>query len=171
MKADSDAAAAGNAESERTRMFLLDFLYIALSIFYLLPGLCIIYTIQITGLRKAIMDEANFRSLSLSLYLHLFIQIKSRLFPFSVIFCKRSPRSEMSDDLSFKLQYTACQGVWLALGQPTLTTVRFTGRLKPVKPEIRPQIRTKGPWLMQNTALMFDVGRQKELLALISSVI
>ena len=35
MKADSDAAAAGNAESERTRMFFLDFLYIALSIFYL----------------------------------------------------------------------------------------------------------------------------------------
>ena len=41
MKDDSDAAAAGNAESERTRMFFLDFL-IALSIFYLLPGLCII---------------------------------------------------------------------------------------------------------------------------------
>ena len=42
MKANSDAAAAGNAESEQTRMFFLDFLYIALSIFYLLPGLCII---------------------------------------------------------------------------------------------------------------------------------
>ena len=27
MKADSDAGAAGNAESEQTRMFLLDFLY------------------------------------------------------------------------------------------------------------------------------------------------
>ena len=35
VKADFHAAAAGNAESERTRMFFLDFLYIALSIFYL----------------------------------------------------------------------------------------------------------------------------------------
>ena len=34
MKADSDAAAAGNAESEQTRMLFLDFLDIALSIFY-----------------------------------------------------------------------------------------------------------------------------------------
>ena len=36
VKADSDAAAAGNAESERTRMFFLDFLYIALSILSML---------------------------------------------------------------------------------------------------------------------------------------
>ena len=35
MKAYSDAAAAGNAESEQTRMLFLDFFIIALSIFYL----------------------------------------------------------------------------------------------------------------------------------------
>ena len=46
MKADSDAAAAENAESEQTRMLFLDFLYTCNSIVNILP---IMYNIANVG--------------------------------------------------------------------------------------------------------------------------